>query len=120
MDKVILEELQKRIPCNYDLFETDADYQNTLMCIISDAKDIALSTLYPFEDYSTIELPAKYKNWVISCCIELYNLADKQGVVSYGENGISWSKKTDGISEQLLSRLTPKVGIPRRKETEEE
>ena len=64
-----------------------------------------------------MELPKKYYNWQLRCCIELYNLADKQGLTNYSENSLSWAKLTDGLSKDLMSKLTSKVGIPKKNET---
>ena len=111
----IFEQLRKRIPMDETVFSSDKEYLDTLHEILEDSKYLALSTLFPFEDFSTMEVPKKYNNWLLRCCVELYNLADKQGIKSYSENGISWTKDTDSISLQLINELVPKAGIPKRK-----
>lgn len=122
MDNAIkdeLEKLRKRIPYNSDVFETDYEYMNFLETLYEDATNIALSRLYPFENYSQIKLPARYYNWVLRCCAELYNLNGSQGITGYSENGMSWSRQTDGISKSLLNELTPRAKAPKRKENSE-
>lgn len=114
-----LDKLMKRIPYNSDVFETDYEYMNFLETLYEDATNIALSILYPFEDYSQIQLPAKYYNWVLRCCVELYNLNGSQGISSYSENGMSWSRQSDGISKRLYNELIPKASAPKKKEVSE-
>lgn len=108
-----LDLLKSRIPYDADVFDTTANYETALKELLEDSKMIALAELYPYEDYSTMELPTKFKNWQIRCCLELYNLADKAGVINYSENNVSWSKLSDGLSVSLMSSLKPKVGVPK-------
>lgn len=115
-----LDKLKDRIPYDEDIFENEINYLQVLNDLLEDSKFIALEILFPYEDYSEYELPSKYKNWQIRACIELYNLADKAGITNYSENGISWSKLSDGLSNKLMDGLTSKVGTPKRKELEEE
>jgi len=105
--------LQSRIPYDEDIFGSQANYLAALGELLEDSKSIALETLYPYEDTSEMDLPSKYNNWQIRCCLELYNLADKSGVVNYSENGIGWSKLSDGLSNFLMNKLTSKVGVPK-------
>lgn len=111
-----LEKLKSRIPYDEDIFETKSDYEMALRDLLDDSESIALETLYPFEDTTQLDLPKRWKNWQIRCCLELYNLADKSGLVNYSENGINWSKLSDGLSTQLMNKLTSKVGVPKSEE----
>lgn len=115
-----LKKLKDRIPYDEDIFESETIYLQVLNDLLEDSKFIALEILFPYEDYSEYELPSKYNNWQLRACVELYNLADKAGITNYSENGISWSKLSDGLSNKLMESLTSKVGIPKRKESEEE
>ena len=115
-----LKKLKDRIPYDEDIFESETIYLQVLNDLLEDSKFIALEILFPYEDYSEYELPSKYNNWQLRACVELYNLADKAGITNYSENGISWSKLSDGLSNKLMENLTSKVGIPKRKELEEE
>lgn len=119
IEEEMVERLQSRIPYNELIFGNKENYELIFEDIVLNARYIALSTVFPFEDYSTKELPKKYINWQYRCCIELYNLADKQGFITYSENGLSWGKLTDGLSLQLITELTSKVGIPKKEEIEE-
>ncbi|MEG1506028.1 MAG: hypothetical protein RR478_00870 [Bacilli bacterium] len=110
-----LDKLKKRIPYNNDIFINENSYLDVLNCLLDDTKIIALSVLFPFEDYSTMELPNNYLNWQLRACIELYNIGDKAGITSYSENGISWSKNFDGLSVSLMNELVPKIGAVKRK-----
>lgn len=108
-----VDKLKGRIPYDEDIFGDKEIYNKIITSLLEDSENIALETLYPFEDFSKLSLPAKYYNWQIRCCIELYNMADKQGITNYTENGISWAKLTDGLSKDLMSKLTSKVGVPK-------
>lgn len=119
--EVVIKKLQKRIPFNENIFESDNGYINILTCLYEDAKHIFLSIRYPFEeDYSELDIPIKWENWILRCCVELYNISGNQGVKSYSENGLSWSKQTDGISVSLINEITPKAGTPKRSALESE
>lgn len=108
--------LSNRIVYIDTLFKSEDNYNKILNDIILEARFKALSRIYPFDDYSQKPLPKKYYDWQYRCCIEIYNLADKQGFSTYSENGWSFGKITDGISEQLLLELMPNVGVPKKKE----
>jgi len=110
------EKLKSRIPYDEDIFENAQNYTVALQELLDDSKNIALETLYPYEDTSEMNLPKKYENWQIRCCLELYTMADKAGLSNYSENGISWSKYTDGLSIQLMNKLTSRVGVPKKED----
>ena len=114
------DKLVARIPYDEHVFGNIVNYKLVIGDLLENSKFIALSNIYPYEDYSNIELPAKYLNWQIRASIELYNLADKFNFLNYSENGLTWSKLTDGLSRSLMSELIPNVGIPKKKGSEEE
>ena len=116
IEEELVERLEKRIPYNEQMFGNKKNYELILEDIVLNARYIALSIIFPFDDYSAKELPKKYINWQYRCCIELYNLADKQGFTTYSENGLSWGKLTDGLSLQLTTELTSRVGIPKEED----
>lgn len=120
MEEQILDRLEERIPYNETIFGNKTNYDFILEDIILHARSIGLSRVYPFYDYLTKTLPTKYTEWQYKCCIELYNLADKSGFVTYSENGLSWGKMTDGISRQLLDEIVSKPGIPSKVAEEDE
>lgn len=114
-----LEKLELRIPYDEDIFQNVSTYRQVLENLLEDSKNMCLSILYPYEDISTMDLPSRYENWQLRACIELFNMADKQGIINYTENGISWGKKSDGLSVSLMNELTSRVGVPKRTESEE-
>lgn len=114
-----LEKLELRIPYDEDIFQNVSTYRQVLEDLLEDSKNMCLSILYPYEDISTMDLPSRYENWQLRACIELFNMADKQGIINYTENGISWGKKSDGLSVSLMNELTSRVGVPKRTESEE-
>lgn len=112
--------LEKRIPIETTGLEDSVDYENMIDALLEDSKNIALSNIYPFKDWSNLDLPKKYYNWQIRAAIELYNLADKAGIKSYSENGLSWSKATDLLSQGLMEEIIPRVGVLKKISTETE
>ena len=111
-----LEELKVKIPYDEDIFESEENWVVVLTDLLKDSAYILLETLYPFDDFATYLIPRKYYNWQLRCCVELYNLADKQGITNYAENTISWTKLSDGLSNSLMSKVTSKVGVPRSRD----
>jgi hypothetical protein len=108
-----LERLKLRIPFDEDTFEDFNKYIQLLEMLLEDSKNIALSEIYPYEDFSEMELPKKYLNWQIRASVELYNLGDKDGIISYSENGLSWTKDSSRLSKALMSEITRKAGVPK-------
>lgn len=113
------EKLKLRIPYDEDVFPSYKLYQQIINDLLEDSKNMCLSILYPYEDTSTMDLPSRYENWQLRACVELFNLADKQGIINYTENGISWGKKSDGLSVSLMNELTSRVGVPKKIESDE-
>lgn len=111
-----LPKLKERITFDEDIFGDTNAWEQVLKDLLDDSKAIALEVLYPYEDYSEFPLPKRYYNWQLRCCVELYNLADKQGFTSYSENGLGFGKLSDGLSNFLMNMLTSKVGVPKNKE----
>lgn len=107
------DKLSKRIRYNVEIHKSEENYKDIIDSLLEDSKFIALSIIYPYEDYSELELPKKYYNWQIRACIELYKLAGKKNVSSYSENGLSWTMFKDGLSNDLLNEIMPKVGVPK-------
>lgn len=81
---------------------------------LEDAEIVALDTLYPY-DKTIQELPRerRIKNWQTRCAIELYRKMGTTNVQSYSENGLSVTYLTGLISNELLSELLPKAGVPK-------
>jgi len=102
-------------------FDSEEEYESALNRLLDDTKNIALANLYPFEDWSTIELPIKYNNWQLRACEEIYNALGTAGIKRYAENGLSFSRQTDGlISSTLMSELISCVGTIKKKSTNNE
>ena len=57
-----------------------------------------------------MELPLQYMNWQLRCCVELYNQIGNQGIKSYSENGLSWTKDSSYISDGLRQEIESTVG----------
>ena len=120
MDNALKTKLMKKIKYDKDIYGDMNNFEMVIEDLIESSKHIALSLKYPFlEDYSKVEVPTKYKNWQYRCCIELHKLAGKEGITSYSENGLSWSKLTDGLPQSLLEEIIPRVGVPKKDILEE-
>ena len=116
-----LTKLEDKIPYDEDIFGDEDVYDTVLNDLLEDSKNILLETLYPFlDDFTDVEVPKAYYNWQLRCCVELYNMADKQGFTNYSENSLSWTKLSDGLSNSLMNKLTSHVGVPKRTIIEEE
>ena len=114
-----LEKLKKRIPYNQNVHKDHTGYTDMLNSLLEDSLGIGLSLKYPFDDTKT-SLPAKYENWQIRCCLELYKLAGNENIKSYKENGLEWTTFRDGLSIGLIDEIVPNVGIPKRSKKEDE
>ena len=105
-----LELLKTRIIYNEKVFGNYNVYEKVLNRLLEDSKFIALSLRFPYQDYSSMELPAKYKNWQLRCCEELYKNIGTQGIKSYSENGLSWTRDSAYITHELSSEIEPMAG----------
>ena len=59
-EKKQLELLKDRISYKENIFGDNRTYEKALTKLLEDAKYIALSLRYPYEDFSAYELPKKY------------------------------------------------------------
>ena len=109
--KTQLELLKVRIPFDQDIFGTNGDYDQVLKNLLDDSKHIALSIRYPFDDYTSIDLPKRYFNWQLRCSVEIYQGIGKENIKSYAENGIQWTRDAGNISNDLLDEIMPTVGV---------
>lgn len=102
--------LKDRIEYDVNVFTDNATYEAVLTRLLEDSKYIALSLRFPYKDFSDIDLPTKYNNWQLRCCEELYNAIGNQGIKSYSENGLSWTRDSGYISNELRNEIEPIVG----------
>lgn len=118
----LLTKFKNLVPEDPIFFDSTEEYETAMEYMIDCSIEILMNTLYPFEDWSDYNIPKSKYNWVIRCAVELYNMADRAGYKSYSENGLSWSKDTDGLSKSLMSDLISHIGTPTEDEetTEEE
>lgn len=105
-----LELLKNRINYDSNVFGDMPTYNKVLIRLLEDSKYVGLSLRYPYKDYSNMELPSKYKNWQLRCCEEIYQGIGTQGIKSYSENGLSWTRDSGYISNELRSEIEPMVG----------
>ena len=112
------QKLKSRIPFNDDVHKDEKNYDAIINSLLEDSLYIGLSLKYPFDDTKKA-LPARYDNWQIRCCLELYKLAGNENIKSYKENGLEWTLFRDGLSSNLVQEIIPQVGYPRAVEAVE-
>lgn len=112
--------LKERIEYQENIFGDLETYDKVLNRLLEDSKYIALSIRYPYQDFSNMELPNKYKNWQLRCCQEIYNGIGTEGIKSYSENGLSWTRDSGYISYELRSEIESMVGYIVEEEVNEE
>ena len=105
-----LELLKTRIIYNEKVFGNYNVYEKVLNRLLEDSKYIALSMRYHYQDFYDMDLPRKYYNWQLRCCMELKELIGSANVKSYSENGLSWTRDSAYLSEQLATEIEPMVG----------
>lgn len=110
VSKTQLEYLQERIEYDSNVFGDINTYTRVLNNLLEDSKHIALSLRFPYKDYSNINLPTKYNNWQLRCCIEIYQGIGTEGIKSYSENGLNWTRDSGYISRELREEIEPLVG----------
>ena len=122
MDSVIdlnqYEQLSERIAYNSLIFGNEDTYENVLNRLLDDSKYVALSLRFPYLDYFEMELPKKYYNWQIRCCIEIYQGIGSEGIKSYSENGLNWTRDSGYISYELRNEIEPMIGYIKEEEDE--
>ena len=114
-----IELLKQRIEYKKNVFGNYIVYENALNRLLEDSKYLALSLRFPYQDYSSMELPKKYLNWQLRCCEELYRNIGTQGIKSYSENGLAWTRDSAYITRELSSEIEPMIGYI-KPETDEE
>ena len=105
-----LDSLMKRIQYENNVFGDHQTYMQVLNNLLEDSKHIALSLRFPYKDYSNINLPTKYNNWQLRCCVEIYQGIGTEGIKSYSENGLNWTRDSGYISRELREEIEPLVG----------
>ena len=110
--------LKQRIVFEENVFSDIEIYEKVLNRLLEDSKYIALSLRFPYQDYYEMELPKKYYNWQLRCCDEIYKMIGTNGIISYSENGLSWTRDSGSISKNLRDEIEPMVGYIIKKEVE--
>lgn len=113
MDSVMIEQIKKlkqRIEYNENIFGNANCYEKVLVNLLEDSKYIALSLRFPYKDFSELSLPKKYYNWQIRCSVEIYQGIGTEGIKSYSENGLNWTRDSGYISNELRQEIEPMVG----------
>ncbi len=102
--------LKERIEFDKDVFADNSTYTKVLNRLLEDSKYVGLSLRFPYQDYSNMDLPKKYNNWQIRCCVEIYEQIGTIGLKSYAENGLSWTRDSTYISYELRNEIESMIG----------
>lgn len=78
--------------------------------ILESAKAVILSRRFPFGEQPE-EIENKYKDLQIRIAVEMFNKRGAEGETAHSENGVSRTYASANVSEDLLSEITPKVGV---------
>lgn len=111
--------LSQRIEYDEKIFGDINTYTKVLNKLLEDSKFVALSLRFPYKDYSDMELPKKYLNWQLRCCEEIYNGIGTEGIKSYSENGLAWTRDSGYISNELRTEIEPLIGFIIEEEDDE-
>lgn len=102
--------LKERIEYDKDIFSDNETYEKVLRKLLEDSKYVGLSLRFPYVDNWDMELPKKYQNWQIRCCTEIFEQIGTIGLKSYAENGLSWTRDSTYISNELRGEIEPMAG----------
>lgn len=102
--------LKERIEFDKNIFTDNDTYRKVLNRLLEDSKYVGLSLRFPYKSDWNIELPKKYWNWQLRCCEEIYEQIGTIGLKSYSENGLSWTRDSSYISNELRNEIEPIIG----------
>ena len=89
--------------------ETD---NNTLSTYLARAEDAIINRLYPYaKDDEELSVPRKYHGLQLEIAAFMINKRGAEGQKRHSENGISRDWGSSDVPEELLSRITPYVGV---------
>jgi hypothetical protein len=111
--------LKERIEYDTNVFSNNEVYEKVLNRLLEDSKYVGLSLRFPYLEDWDIDLPKKYLNWQLRCCEEIYEQIGTIGLKSYSENGLSWTRDSSYISNELRNEIEPMIGYIKVNEVEE-
>lgn len=84
-------------------------------CLVS-ARNAIMTRRYPYGEWPTDskgepKLDVRYQDLQYRIALDLYFKIGAEGETSHSENGISRVYESSWISDQLLSEVTPYVGV---------
>lgn len=112
--------LKERIEYDRNVFSNNETYEKVLKRLLEDSKYVGLSLRFPYIENWNIDLPKKYWNWQLRCCEEIYEQIGTIGLKSYSENGLSWTRDSSYISNELRNEIEPMVGYIKEDNEDEE
>ena len=107
-----MDELLQELETYLDPEKTWSDSEAGLLTqLLQFAASEILDRRFPFGTELT-EPPARYRNLQVQIAAELYAKLGAQGQTAHNENGINRTWASANISDALLSRIVPVVGVP--------
>lgn len=89
--------------------ETDTE---VLSDCLDCAKNAILARRFPYQEWPET-VPVQYVDLEFRIAMDLYNKIGAEGQLSHSENGVSRTWESSWVSKQLLSEVTPLVGVPK-------
>lgn len=86
--------------------------ETLLIDCITSAKNAILARRFPYQEWPET-VPAQYVDLEFRIAMDLYNKIGAEGQLSHSENGVSRTWESSWVSKQLLSEVTPLVGVPK-------
>lgn len=86
--------------------------ETLLIDCITSAKNAILARRFPYQEWPET-VPAQYVDLEFRIAMDLYNKIGAEGQLSHAENGVSRTWESSWVSKQLLSEVTPLVGVPK-------
>jgi hypothetical protein len=83
---------------------------DTATAYLSRAAQVIFEVRFPYDDYPD-DVEARYQMLQVEIAEELYDKMGAEGQTSHSENGISREWENSQVSNALIARITPKVGV---------
>lgn len=91
-----------------------ADSDTVLKAYITQAEDVVISRLYPYDRPENPEIPSKYNVTIANIAVYLLNKRGAEGEMLHNEDGVNRTYGAAYVPEGLLKSIVPKVGNIRR------
>lgn len=112
IDNELIEQVKQRVSDKFDYLQS---------CEIDTLLDMAISDYiavrYPSENGRPSKNDLHYDffntQWIYKRIIDILERAGASNVVSYRENGLSYTYASSYIDDNLIKQIMPRVGVPK-------